>query len=190
MDKDATAFRIDHVVNVVNEAGGEAFVSRSGSSAIIGISGDLELAGSDSVATLNLAGLPGVADVVRISVPYKLVSREHRRERSVIKIAGVPIGPDTLTVIACPCAVETPSRLSPRRGWPGRRARRCCAAARSSRSIDDWFQRRQQGRRHAAATRPPPWPSSPPAASDRASRPRTGRRSRSACRVRSAPPRS
>ena len=59
---------------------------------------------------MNLAGLPGVADVVRISVPYKLVSREHRRERSVIRVAGVPIGPDTLTVIAGPCAVETPEQ--------------------------------------------------------------------------------
>ena len=45
--------------------------------------------------------------MVRISAPYKLVSREHHRERSVIRVAGVPIGPDTLTVIAGPCAVET-----------------------------------------------------------------------------------
>jgi 3-deoxy-7-phosphoheptulonate synthase len=42
--------------------------------------------------------------------PYKLVSRGHRRERSVIRVAGVPIGPDTLTVIAGPCAVETPTQ--------------------------------------------------------------------------------
>ncbi|HEX5302303.1 MAG TPA: 3-deoxy-7-phosphoheptulonate synthase, partial [Streptosporangiaceae bacterium] len=41
------------------------------------------------------------------SSPYKLVSREHHRERSVIRVGGVPIGPDTLTVIAGPCAVET-----------------------------------------------------------------------------------
>ena len=38
----------------------------------------------------------------RITAPYKLVSREHHRERSVIRVAGVPIGPDTLTVIAGP----------------------------------------------------------------------------------------
>ena len=87
-------------------AGGEAFVSRGESRTIIGLSGDIDR----FAATLNLAGLPGVADVVRISVPYKLVSREHRRERSVIRVAGVPIGPDTLTVIAGPCAVETPEQ--------------------------------------------------------------------------------
>jgi 3-deoxy-7-phosphoheptulonate synthase len=40
-------------------------------------------------------------------VPYKLVSREHHQERSTVYVGGVPIGPDTLTVIAGPCAVET-----------------------------------------------------------------------------------
>src|SRR6202451_1208623 len=103
MAADASASDVDHVVGVVRDAGGEAFVSRGESRTIIGLSGDIER----FAATLNLAGLPGVANVVRISVPYKLVSREHRRERSVIRVAGVPIGPDTLTVIAGPCAVET-----------------------------------------------------------------------------------
>ena len=106
MAADATGSDVDHVVSVVRDAGGEAFVSRGESRTIIGLSGDVER----FAATLNLAGLPGVADVVRISVPYKLVSREHRRERSVIRVAGVPIGPDTLTVIAGPCAVETPEQ--------------------------------------------------------------------------------
>jgi 3-deoxy-7-phosphoheptulonate synthase len=106
MAADASASDVDHVVGVVRDAGGEAFVSRGESRTIIGLSGDIER----FAATLNLAGLPGVANVVRISVPYKLVSREHRRERSVIRVAGVPIGPDTLTVIAGPCAVETPEQ--------------------------------------------------------------------------------
>jgi 3-deoxy-7-phosphoheptulonate synthase len=71
----------------------------------VGLTGDI-----DHLATLNLAALRGVGDVVRISVPYKLVSREHHKKRSVIRVAGVPIGPDTLTVIAGPCAVETPEQ--------------------------------------------------------------------------------
>src|ERR1035441_6842726 len=69
---------------------------------IVGLVGNV-----DHLDTLNLRGMPGVSDVVRISAPYKLVSREHHRERSVIRVGGVPIGPDTLTVIAGPCAVET-----------------------------------------------------------------------------------
>src|SRR5580693_2454907 len=106
MAADASVAEIEHVVSVVHEAGGEAFVSRGGAAPIIGISGDIDR----FAATLNLTGLPGVATVVRTSVPYKLVSREHRRERSVVRVAGVPIGPDTLTVIAAPCAAETPEQ--------------------------------------------------------------------------------
>jgi 3-deoxy-7-phosphoheptulonate synthase len=105
MAADATEQDADNVVSLVRGAGGEAFVSRGVSRTIIGLSGDI-----DHFATLNLPAQPGVCDVVRISVPYKLVSREHHRERSVIRVAGVPIGPDTLTVIAGPCAVETPEQ--------------------------------------------------------------------------------
>jgi 3-deoxy-7-phosphoheptulonate synthase len=49
----------------------------------------------------------GVGDVVRVSKPYKLVSREHHPEATTIEVGGVPIGPDTFTLIAGPCAVET-----------------------------------------------------------------------------------
>jgi 3-deoxy-7-phosphoheptulonate synthase len=105
MEPGATDADITAVVDRVREAGGEAFVSRGISRTIIGLAGDIE-----HLATLGLAGLPGVSDVVRVSVPYKLVSREHRQERSVVSVAGVPIGPDTLTVIAGPCAVETPAQ--------------------------------------------------------------------------------
>src|ERR1700734_825115 len=116
MAADASAAEIDHVVSGVQEAGGEAFVSRGGAAAILGLSGDLER----FAATPNLVGLPGVADRVGRSAPYKLVSREHRRKRSVIRVAGVPIGPDTLTVIAGPCAVETPEQtLAAARIAPG-----------------------------------------------------------------------
>ncbi len=106
MAADASVADIEHVVSVVHEAGGEAFVSRGGAAPIIGVSGDIDR----FAATLNLSGLPGVANVVQTTAPYKLVSREHRRERSVVRVAGVPIGPDTLTVIAGPCAVETPEQ--------------------------------------------------------------------------------
>src|SRR5690242_20779019 len=102
MTAEAGETEVDGVVDRVRSAGGDAFVSRGMSRTIVGLVGDV-----DHLDTLNLRGMPGVSDVVRISSPYKLVSREHHRERSVIRVAGVPIGPDTLTVIAGPCAVET-----------------------------------------------------------------------------------
>ncbi|HET9897135.1 MAG TPA: 3-deoxy-7-phosphoheptulonate synthase [Streptosporangiaceae bacterium] len=105
MAPEATQADIVSVVDLVRTAGGEAFVSRGVSRTIIGLVGDVEHFGS-----LNLRSHSGVSDVMRISVPYKLVSREHHRERSVIKVGGVPIGPGTMTLIAGPCSVETPEQ--------------------------------------------------------------------------------
>ena len=102
MAPEATQADVDAVVDVVRAAGGEAFVSRGISRTIVGLVGDL-----DQFGPLNLRSRSGVLDVVRISVPYKLVSRENHPARSVVMVGGVPIGPDTLTVIAGPCAVET-----------------------------------------------------------------------------------
>jgi 3-deoxy-7-phosphoheptulonate synthase len=105
MAPDATQENMDGIVDLVRGAGGEAFITRGVSRTIVGLVGDVEQFGA-----LNLRSMPGVSDVVRISVPYKLVSREHHPNRSVVRVGGVPIGPDTLTVIAGPCAVETPEQ--------------------------------------------------------------------------------
>jgi 3-deoxy-7-phosphoheptulonate synthase len=102
MAPEATEGDIAEIVGLVGMAGGEAFVSRGVSRTIIGLVGDVEQFGA-----LNLRSYPGVSDVVRISVPYKLVSREHHAQRSTVTVGGVPIGPDTVTVIAGPCTVET-----------------------------------------------------------------------------------
>jgi 3-deoxy-7-phosphoheptulonate synthase len=105
MSAEAGESEIAAVVERVASAGGEAFVSRGVNRTIVGLVGDVERFG-----TLNLRGLPGVADVIRISVPYKLVSRENHPDRSVVRVGGVPIGPGTMTLIAGPCAVETPEQ--------------------------------------------------------------------------------
>ena len=105
MAPEATQQDVSTIVELVRAAGGDAFVSRGISRTIVGLVGDV-----DEFGALNLRSRSGVLDVVRISVPYKLISREHHPDRSVIKVGGVPIGPDTLTVIAGPCAVETPEQ--------------------------------------------------------------------------------
>jgi len=105
MAPEATQGDIDGIVDMVREAGGAAFVSRGVSRTIIGLVGDI-----DQFGALNLRSRTGVIDVVRISVPYKLVSREHHPSRSVIRVGGVAIGPDTVTIVAGPCTVETPAQ--------------------------------------------------------------------------------
>ncbi|MFN8194960.1 MAG: 3-deoxy-7-phosphoheptulonate synthase [Nocardioidaceae bacterium] len=105
MAPEATEEDVARVVARVEEVGGEAFVSAGLERTIIGLVGDI-----DSFHGLNLRTLPGVADVHRISDPYKLVSRQHHPERSTVWVGPerqVPIGPDTFTFIAGPCAVET-----------------------------------------------------------------------------------
>ncbi len=105
MAPEATETDVDAIIELVTAAGGEAFVSRGVSRTIIGLVGDVEQFGA-----LNLRSYPGVSEVMRISAPYKLVSREHHPNRSVISVGGVPIGPDTVTVIAGPCTVENPEQ--------------------------------------------------------------------------------
>ncbi|HEX6878144.1 MAG TPA: 3-deoxy-7-phosphoheptulonate synthase [Nocardioidaceae bacterium] len=108
MSPDATDADVAHVVERVESVGGEAFVSKGVVRTIIGLVGDI-----DSFHGLNLRSLAGVADVHRISDPYKLVSRQHHPERSTIWVGReklVPIGPDSFTFIAGPCAVETPQQ--------------------------------------------------------------------------------
>jgi 3-deoxy-7-phosphoheptulonate synthase len=96
---------VDAVVSRVESAGGEAFVSRGVQRTIIGLVGDIT-----AFQTLNLRAMPGVGEVVRVSKPYKLVSRENHPEATTVEVGGVPIGPDTFTLIAGPCAVETPDQ--------------------------------------------------------------------------------
>ena len=107
MSPGATDTEIDAVVRRVTDAGGDAFVSRGDTRTIIGLVGDL-----DRFHGLNLRTLPGVSEVVRISTPFKLVSRQHHPEMSTVYVGEtrVPIGPDTFTLIAGPCAVETPEQ--------------------------------------------------------------------------------
>ncbi|HEX6358909.1 3-deoxy-7-phosphoheptulonate synthase [Actinophytocola sp.] len=105
MQPGAEPQHVDAVVSRVEAAGGQAFVSRGVSRVIIGLVGDI-----DQLSTLDLAGLPGVGQVTRVSTEYKLVSREQHPDRSVVHVRGVPIGPDTVTLIAGPCAVETPEQ--------------------------------------------------------------------------------
>ncbi|MEV6860706.1 3-deoxy-7-phosphoheptulonate synthase [Streptosporangium subroseum] len=105
MGPDSTQEDVEAIVEIIDTAGGDAFVSRGVSRTIIGLVGDVA-----QFSTLNLRGMRGVADVMRVTAPYKLVSRDNHPERSTVRVGGVPIGPGTVTLIAGPCAVETPQQ--------------------------------------------------------------------------------
>ncbi len=105
MSPEATESDIDVVVAHIDAHGGQAFVSRGVMRTIIGVVGTEQV-----LETMDAGGLPGVAETMRITAPYKLVSAQNHARRSTIRVGGVPIGPDTFTFIAGPCAVETPQQ--------------------------------------------------------------------------------
>ncbi|MEO9139668.1 MAG: 3-deoxy-7-phosphoheptulonate synthase, partial [Jatrophihabitans sp.] len=101
----ASESAVSAVVSHIEAHNGQAFVSRGVMRTIIGVVGT-----EDVLETLDAEGLPGVVETMRITAPYKLVSAQNHAKRTTIRVGGVPIGPDTFTLIAGPCAVETPEQ--------------------------------------------------------------------------------
>jgi len=59
----------------------------------------------------SLEAMPQVEKAVRISAPYKFVSKEFRREKTEIKVHGATIGGDEFVVMAGPCSVESEKQI-------------------------------------------------------------------------------
>jgi len=57
------------------------------------------------------ASLPGVADAIRVSQPFKLVSREVKEEDTVIDVGGSRLGGPGLAIMAGPCSVESEEQI-------------------------------------------------------------------------------
>jgi 3-deoxy-7-phosphoheptulonate synthase len=55
--------------------------------------------------------LPGVAEAIRVSKAYKLVSREVKPDDTVVNVAGVPVGGPELALCAGPCSVESREQI-------------------------------------------------------------------------------
>jgi 3-deoxy-7-phosphoheptulonate synthase len=105
MRSTATDGDIERVVATVEKSGGECFVSRGQHQTIIGLVGDLA-----RFAELPLHAFPNVEDVIRVSRPFKLVSRDAQPRPSAVPVGAHHIGRETVTLIAGPCAVETPEQ--------------------------------------------------------------------------------
>jgi 3-deoxy-7-phosphoheptulonate synthase len=92
---------LQHLIDRITEAGLTPHVSRGEERTIVGAIGD-----ERKLSTLPVETLPGIEKVVPILKPYKVVSRDFKKENSVVKIGTVPIGGPQIQVIAGPCAVE------------------------------------------------------------------------------------
>ncbi len=102
MDAAATAEQVRRVVDTVRELGLQAHTIPGAQRTAIGITGN-----RGTIEPTAFENLPGVLEVIPVSAPYKLVSREAKREDTVVSIGGVPVGGARLAVVAGPCAVES-----------------------------------------------------------------------------------
>jgi 3-deoxy-7-phosphoheptulonate synthase len=92
---------LEHLLERIEEAGLTPHISKGKERTIVGAIGDERI-----LQTLPIESLPGVEKAVPILKPYKVVSRDFKKEDSVVDIAGVPVGGEKIQVIAGPCAVE------------------------------------------------------------------------------------
>lgn len=105
--KDATAEEINNLTKRIEELGLKAMMSRGEERTIMGVIGP-----EDVIRLQPLEIFPGVDKVMPVLAPYKLVSREFKKEDSVVKIKeGVEIGSRKIVVIAGPCSIETKEQL-------------------------------------------------------------------------------
>jgi 3-deoxy-7-phosphoheptulonate synthase len=104
----ATREEIEHVCERVAEFGFRVHSIEGAERVVIGVVG----AGGDVTACLeSLEATPGVERAVRISAPYKFVSKEFRSERTVIKVGRAEIGGDEFVTMAGPCSVESERQI-------------------------------------------------------------------------------
>src|SRR5919201_4452960 len=68
----------------------------------IGITGN-----QGAVDPTRFESLPGVAEAIRVSKPYKLITLDLRPEKTVVRVGDAAIGGDELAIIAGPCAIES-----------------------------------------------------------------------------------
>lgn len=106
LQKNATERDISTITNYIQELGFRAELIPGSMRTAIGVLGDKNYEVANS-----LAQFPGVKEIIRVTKPYKLVSREYKNDDTIINVEGVKIGGDNFVVMAGPCSVESEEQL-------------------------------------------------------------------------------
>ena len=106
MKPDATEAEIARVVEIAESLGLRGHSMPGENRTAIGLTGN-----KTAIDPAHFENLPGVADAIRVTKPYKLISKDLRPEKSVIKVGNSSIGGGNLAIIAGPCAVENPQQV-------------------------------------------------------------------------------
>ena len=107
MKSNATEEQIQEVCESIRRYGYKPHLIRGEERVVIGAVGH----GDNKDHLQNLRSVPGVADVVPILQPYKIVSRELKPQKSIIRVGDLEIGGNQFIVMAGPCSVETHEQL-------------------------------------------------------------------------------
>ena len=98
----ATAGDVDAVVKLVEAIGLRAHSMPGATRTAIGITGN-----EGPVDGRRFENLPGVAEVIRVTKPYKLITLDLRPDKTVVCVGDAAIGDSSLAIIAGPCAIES-----------------------------------------------------------------------------------
>ena len=106
MTAQATAADLEGVRRKIESLGFRAHVIPGAQRTALGITGN-----AGPVDAAEFEDLPGVAEAVRVSKPYKLVSRDVKPDNTVVTVRGVPVGGATLVFCGGPCSVESREQI-------------------------------------------------------------------------------
>src|ERR1043166_4075550 len=101
MKPSAAAQEVNAVVNVIQAIGLRPHPMRGATRTAIGITGN-----TGPVDGRRFENLPGVAEAIRVTKPYKLITLDLRPEKTVVQVGNATIGGSELAIIAGPCAIE------------------------------------------------------------------------------------
>lgn len=101
MTSDATSSDIEQVLRTIEALGFRGHAMPGENRTAIGVTGN-----PGAIDPAHFENLPGVADAIRVTQPYKLISRDLRPEKSIVRVGTATIGGNELAMIAGPCALE------------------------------------------------------------------------------------
>jgi 3-deoxy-7-phosphoheptulonate synthase len=106
MSNHATDAEVEAVVEKIRKLGLAPHPIPGAQRVAIGITGN-----KGALDPALFCTMPGVADAIRVSQPWKLVSREVKAEDTIVDVDGVPVGGSAIAVMAGPCSVESEEQI-------------------------------------------------------------------------------
>lgn len=106
MQTQATPEQIEQVIHIIREMNLNPHPLPGAMRTAIGITGNIS-----AVDPRSLEVLPGVLELIRVTKPYKLTSREMHEQDTFVRLPQTVIGPGTFTMIAGPCSVENEAMI-------------------------------------------------------------------------------